>query len=138
MEIRKLIKLSRRRKAKSCLLLCYIRRENVSVTYVILGQNELLCKDCDMSHCAQWSPSGKWGQWNSSSPQQPERSLSFLDERRCQRMSKTSGRKGTVLKILSIRFGTVSKLFYHSDILDLESMPLITVPIEKETLEKFL
>lgn len=44
MEIRKLIKLNRRGKPKSCFLLCCIRKENVSGTYIILGQNTLLGK----------------------------------------------------------------------------------------------
>lgn len=135
MKIRKLMKLGQRRKAKSWLLLCYIRRENVSVTYIILGQNALLWKD--MSHCSLWGPSGKWN-GNSSSSQQLDRCLSFLDCPTCQGMPKTTGKKGTELKMLSISFGTLSKIFWHSDILNPKSVPLTTVSIVKESLETVL
>lgn len=127
MKIRKLIRLSRREKPKSCLPLCYIRRENVSVTCIISGQNALVWKDCDMSHCSLYGvPRLSEGNEILPGSQQPHRCLSFLDYLGAKE-SQTAGEKGTALKMPPINFGDLTKFFDPLQISDPESLPLTTV-----------
>lgn len=101
MEIRKLIKLSRREKPKSCLLLCYIRRENISATYIILGQNTLVWKDCDMSHCSLCGvPLLNEGNGILLVLSSHSDCSSFLDYPRWQRMPKLLGERALYWKCL--------------------------------------
>lgn len=138
MEIRKLIKLSRREKPKSGLLLCYIRRENVSVTCIILGQNAFVWKDCDVSHCSLCGvPLLNEGNEILPRSQQPGRCLSCVDYLGAEER-KPAGEKGNVLKMPSISFGDLTKFFDPLDILDPESFPLTAETIVKERLEKIM
>lgn len=138
MEIRKLIKLNRREKPKSCLLLCYIMRENVSLTHIILGQNALVWKDCDMSHCSLCGVSllNEGNEILLVLSSQADVSLFLITPgaKECQ----TTGRKGIVPKMSSSSFGDLYKFFGPLDILDPKFLPLTTVPIVKESLEKFV
>lgn len=136
MKSRKLIKLSRREKPKSGLLLCYIRRENVSVTCIILSQNAFVWKDCDMSHCSLCGvPLLKEGNEILPGSRQPGRCLPCLDYLGAEEC-KPAGGKGDALKMSSISFGDLTTFFGPLDILDPESFSLTTVTIVKERLEK--
>lgn len=70
-----------------------------------LGSNALLWKDCDMSHCSLWNPSGEWGQWNFSSSQQPDKCLSFLITLGTKECHKLLGERTSKLKIFPLTLG---------------------------------